>query len=430
MIETQRFKRWILLVLQKNILEQPDALKCLFDNHPDGICILDGDGKFLYVNESIITMLGYTHDEILQTSLNHLLNSPRANKSNNLTNIKSSSKLAIHHKKGYLVYVRLTSIPLISDGLEFGSFIRFEDITQQVEQTKELFDIQEMFTLISEKSQNIISSISADGVFTYISPTVEALLGYTPEEVIGKPAAFFNDPDTNKKFVEHRNSLFIDQNTVRFTGRVRNKSGEYRWYETTAEYIRDETGNIIQTICVGRDVNDRKKAEETIAHLAYHDSLTNLPNRRFFKKHVTEKLEESKDELHSLMLLDLNGFKYVNDTFGHDIGDLLLLEVANRLKNVVADNDFVARWGGDEFTVLQSHLENKADATALMTRIKEIIAEPIMIAGNTLYITASVGFSFFLEDGDTAETLIKNADERMYRAKNQVKLLEQKKNPH
>lgn len=117
------------------------------------------------------------------------------------------------------------------------------------------------------------------------------------------------------------------------------------------------------------------------------------------EKHVTEVLEESKDELHSLMLLDLDGFKYVNDTFGHDIGDLLLLEVANRLKSVVTDNDFVARWGGDEFTVLQSHLENKADATALMTRIKEIIAEPLMIAGNTLYITASIGVSFFLEDG-------------------------------
>ncbi|QRG65892.1 PAS domain-containing protein [Brevibacillus choshinensis] len=99
---------------------------------------------------------------------------------------------------------------------------------------------------ISEKSQNIISSFSADGVFTYISPTVRTLLGYTPEEVIGKPAVAFNHPDDNKKLLESRSSVRIDQDTVRFTGRVRHKNGGYRWYETTVEFIRDRSGEIMQ----------------------------------------------------------------------------------------------------------------------------------------------------------------------------------------
>lgn len=410
-------------MLQKNILEQPGALQYLFNNHPDGICILDVDGMFLYVNQSTLSMFGYTHDEILQTSMDQLLTTSGVSAGYASGKVKAQSKLTIQHKKGYLVYVRFTRIPLISEGQELGSFIRFEDITQQVEQSKELSDIQEMFSLISEKSQNIISSISADGLFTYISPTVHALLGYTPEEVIGKPAAFFNDPATNKKFVEHRNSLFIDQNTVRFTGRVRHKNGNYRWYETTAEYVRDESGKIIQTIGVGRDITDRKEAEEKIEHLAYHDSLTDLPNRRFFKKRVTELLEESKNELHSLMLLDLDGFKYVNDTFGHDMGDILLIEVGNRLNNVVGDKGLVARWGGDEFTVLQSSLESKADVTSLITRIKQTISEPIIIAGHSHFITASIGVSFAPENGDTVQSLIKHADEAMYRAKNQSKTM-------
>lgn len=279
------------------------------------------------------------------------------------------------------------------------------------------------FSLISEKSLNIISSISADGVFTYISPNVKALLGYTPEEVIGKPAASFNSPETNKKFLEHRNSLYIDQDTVRFTGRVRHKSGEYRWYETTAQYIRDQSGNIIQTISVGQDITDRKEAEETIAYLAYHDSETDLPNRRLFKKRLSLLLEESINGYHGLMLLDLDGFKHVNDTFGHDIGDQLLIEAAKRLKSAVGDKGFISRWGGDEFTVLQKNIQSRAEFTSIVERIKDIISEPFMIEGNTIFITASIGVAFSQENGDTVEVLIKNADEAMYRDKNQAKVV-------
>jgi diguanylate cyclase (GGDEF)-like protein/PAS domain S-box-containing protein len=288
---------------------------------------------------------------------------------------------------------------------------------------QEISDIQQMFSLISEKSLNIISSISADGVFTYISPNVKTLLGFTPEEVIGKSAAFFNHPDTNKKFQEHRDSLFIDQDTVRFTGRVRHKNGEYRWYETTAQYIRNESGDIVQTIGVGQDITERKEAEETIAYLAYHDSVTNLPNRRLFKRRLSLLLEESKNDSHGLMLIDLDGFKQVNDTFGHDIGDQLLTEAANRLKFAVGDKGFVARWGGDEFTVLQTNIKSRSDFTNLVERIKDVISEPFIIAGNTIFITASIGVAFSLEDGDTVEALINNADAEMYRAKNLAKVM-------
>ncbi|HWL23088.1 MAG TPA: diguanylate cyclase [Ureibacillus sp.] len=288
---------------------------------------------------------------------------------------------------------------------------------------KEISDIQQMFSLISEKSLNIISSISADGVFTYISPNVQALLGYTPEEVIGKPAAIFNHPDTNKKLPEHRNSLLIDQDTVRFTGRVRQKSGEYRWYETTAQYIRDQNGTIIQTIGVGQDITERKEAEDKISYLAYHDSETDLPNRRLFKERLSLLLKENTNRFVGLMLLDLDGFKHVNDTFGHNIGDQLLFEAAKRLKFAVGDKGFVARWGGDEFTVLQENIESRADITSLVEHITDVISKPFNIAGNTIFITASIGVAISREDGNTVEMLIKNADAAMYNVKNQSKAI-------
>lgn len=279
---------------------------------------------------------------------------------------------------------------------------------------QEISNVQQMFSLISEKSLNIISSISADGVFTYISPNVKALLGYTPEEVIGKPAASFRDSDTHQKFLEHRKSLKIEQDTVRFTGRVRLKNGDYRWYETTAQYIRNHSGEIIQTIGVGRDITDRIKAEETIAYLANHDSETGLPNRRLFKKRLNLLLEESSNHVHGIMLLDLNGFKYVNDTFGHDVGDQLLKEASKRLALAVGEKSLVARWGGDEFTILQTNIISKTHFTSLVKRIKEIISEPFMIEGNTIFITASIGVAFTQEDGETVDELIKMADAQMY----------------
>lgn len=402
-------------MVHENLLEQPDLFQFLFDNHPDGICIVDTEGHFLYVNVTLLSMFGYTNEELSQASFDHLIHSSDCNNSGNF-------RPAIKHKKGYMVYIKLMSIPLVCNGKEMGNFIRIENITNRVGQNQELTDVQEMFALISEKSQNIISSISADGVFTYISPTVKELLGYNPEEVIGKPAASFNHPETIALLKKHRNSLFIDQNTVRFTGQVRHKNGEYRWYETTAQYIRDRSGEIVQTIGVGRDITDRKEAEEKVMHLAYHDSVTDLPNRLLFKREVSLSLEENSHEIHCLMLLDLDGFKFVNDTFGHDIGDELLIEVARRLTLAAGDKGIVARWGGDEFTIFLANIEKKAIMAPILRRIKEIISAPIIIAGHTITINVSIGVSFSKEDGNTVEALIKNADAGMYRDKNQKKI--------
>lgn len=123
-------------MLQKNLLDQPGAFQLLFENHPDGICIVDIDGYIRYANATASTMFGYTEKEILQTSFDQLLHSYGGNCRNFDGSVKSQSKLALQHKKGYLVYVSLTSIPLVSEGKEMGSFIRLEDITKQVEQNK------------------------------------------------------------------------------------------------------------------------------------------------------------------------------------------------------------------------------------------------------------------------------------------------------
>ncbi|MEK3885427.1 sensor domain-containing diguanylate cyclase [Paenibacillus sp. PL2-23] len=378
-----------------HLLEQ--SLPQLFGSHPDGIGVVNACGYLLYGNDKLLSMFGLAQEELAHTTLDKLLNSSRRP-------------------------VRLTTIPLGAGEQPSGSLVRLEDLTEQRNPSKEISNVLEMFAFISEKSENIISSISAEGLFTYISPSVKPLLGYEQHEVIGQPALLFNHPDTNKKLQEHRSALFIDQNTMRFTGQVRHKEGYYRWYETAIEYIRDEAGQIVQTIGVGRDITERMEAEETIRHQALHDSLTDLPNRRLFKQRTIELLEQldSGQQL-GLMLMDLDGFKGVNDTYGHDVGDLLLMETASRLKTVVGHQDVVARWGGDEFTILQAGIRSRSEAKALMRKLQEAIAQPYFIGGHTLHVTGSIGIAVTPEDGSTLDQLVKIADNEMYRAKKQAK---------
>ncbi|WP_456276638.1 diguanylate cyclase domain-containing protein [Bacillus sp. AK128] len=389
----------------QNLLEQ-GSFQNLFENHPDGICVIDSKSQFIYINSALVNMLGYTKNELLQLSLNQLEKTNGERGSD-----KYNSRLELVHKEGDTITVRLTDLPLIMDGEELGKFLRVE----QVEQQTELTDIRDIISLISEKSHDVISTISAEGLFTYITPNVKSVLGYTPEEVVGKPATFFNHPDTNKKLLEHRSELVMSQDTVRFISQVRHKNGEYRWYETTANYIRDDSGQIIQTIGLGRDITESKETEAKMTHLAYHDSVTNLPNRRQFISRVNLILEQNKCDSHGLMVIDLNGFKYVNDTFGHDIGDLLLIEVGRRLADAVGEKGLVARWGGDEFTAFRMSAEEE-ELASLVERIDDLIAQPIVILGNELSVTASIGVSIS-SPGETLEDLIKKADTAMYQNK-------------
>ncbi|MDG0793802.1 PAS domain-containing protein [Cohnella ginsengisoli] len=139
-----------------------------------------------------------------------------------------------------MVDIKLTCVPLRSGEQTIGGLVTLERL---------------------ERPMHIISVFSTDGVFTYISPTVTPLLGYLPEEVIGKPSAAFNHPDEIMQLVEFRGLSYIERDSVRFIGRVRHKNGEYRLYETTSEYVRDESGEIVQTICIGRDITGLRQAE-------------------------------------------------------------------------------------------------------------------------------------------------------------------------
>lgn len=197
------------------------------------------------------------------------------------------------------------------------------------------------------------------------------------------------------------------------------ENGKNGWVSAVYRPCYDAGGAVIGVIGLIRDITQRKAAEQQIEYQAYHDSLTGLANRRMFQEHLTIALAMSQRRRRfvAVLFLDLDHFKLVNDTLGHSRGDALLRQIASRLRGCVREGDTVARVGGDEFTIVLQDLEKKDDAALVASKLLQVVAEPVDIEGQRLYVTTSIGISMSPGDGEDAETLLKNADNAMYRAK-------------
>ncbi|HKR63917.1 MAG TPA: EAL domain-containing protein [Thermoanaerobaculia bacterium] len=191
------------------------------------------------------------------------------------------------------------------------------------------------------------------------------------------------------------------------------------WVSSVYRPHCDENGAVIGVIGLVRDVTERKAAEQQIEYQAYHDALTGLANRRLFQEHLSLALALAQRRMKfvAVLFLDLDHFKVVNDSLGHSVGDELLREAARRLKECVREGDTVARVGGDEFTIVIQELSTRAEAAVVASKVLRAVAEPMDVSGHRLYVTTSIGITVFPEDGDDAETLLKNADTAMYQAK-------------
>lgn len=189
--------------------------------------------------------------------------------------------------------------------------------------------------------------------------------------------------------------------------------------EDSAAPIRDRGGNVIGAVMVFRDVTEKKRSEKRLDYLAYHDNLTGLPNRSLFRERLKSAIAHAKRHnlKVALLFLDLDNFKIVNDTLGHNIGDELLLEVASRLEGCIRKTDTVARWGGDEFTVILEELSNTADADGVARKIIDRLSHAIKAGSHELFVSTSIGIAVYPYDGQDINTLLKNADTAMYQGK-------------
>lgn len=263
------------------------------------------------------------------------------------------------------------------------------------------------------------------GIITFSNPAHSRMHGYNEEELVGKAVwEMLASDEKREELRRYLEMLLIEQPPpTSYITQDRTKDGRIIDVQIDWDYKRDEDGRITGFISVISDFTERKKVEEAISKMAYHDQLTGLPNRALLSDRLNHVLAEGQryNQLVAVLFLDLDNFKNINDALGHDEGDNLLREVVKRLKKHIRSSDTLARHGGDEFTILVQDLKKAENITKVVESIFSEFEEPFILNGHEFFVTTSIGISLYPDDGKDAETLLKNADIAMYRAKEEGK---------
>ena len=277
--------------------------------------------------------------------------------------------------------------------------------------------------MIVESSSDAIVGNSLDGVIVSWNEAAERLFGYPADLVMGQPLSTLFPGAESDEVQSLMERCSRGEHIDAYETECIRQDGLPIGISLALSPIKNKAGAIAGVAAVARDITQRKRAEDRLHHLAFHDSLTGLPNRFLLRERVSQALLLARRHDHkvALLFIDLNRFKEINDTLGHQTGDRLLQVAAGRLRGTLREGDTVARLGGDEFVVCLSGLTTRKDATLIAAKIQEALREPFRIGSAEINISGSIGMSVYPADGQDIETLLQVADTAMYRAKKKAR---------
>lgn len=314
------------------------------------------------------------------------------------------------HRAGVTSKIPLTD----GDGTVIGVLGSYMDITERKRSDLAL-RLQSRALDASVNAILITGKGEAGDVIEYVNPAFKRITGYDPAEVIGRDCRFLQRDDRDQEgLAAIREALAADREVSAVLRNYR-KDGALFWNQLYIAPVPDPDGKTTHHIGVINDVTELIRYQEQLEYQANYDALTRLPNRLLLRERLQQAI--MRDANLAVVFLDLDGFKNVNDSLGHSVGDRLLAVIAERLARCARAGDTVARHGGDEFVIVLTDVVEKEALTAWMERARVAISEPVMLDGTELYVGCSMGASLYPQDGDDVETLLKKADLAMYRAK-------------
>lgn len=401
-----------------------DVLDLIWNNTTDAIFTISHDGSILNVNPAFENMLGWNIENLEGIAYPpFMINMTTEEQQELLRQLKAGqdfpySVIKRMHKYGGILDI-LASYRAINNE-EILAIGMYKDFTEQMFIQEKLQESERNYrTLVENLPEAIIKQ--QNGVIDFINSSGVELFGQNQlQEIIGKSIWDFVSSDRKDEIQElieaaYENEQWTKPKTV--VGKLLRKDGNGIWSEVKVIPIGSKEKPDIQIVI--RDITKEKMYESKLEFLAYHDPLTGLTNRRKFTKIVTDSIKEVKEtkgEL-AMMYIDVDNFKTVNDTFGHDIGDKLLQQFSYRLQSSVRENDVLSRVGGDEFLVLLRDIQDKKQISSIAKRMHQAFQEPYEINDTSLHVTASIGISILSKDGLDAKSLIFNADKALYKAK-------------
>lgn len=327
--------------VEQALIEGEKKFRSYMENAPLGIAIANSDGKYLEVNQKMLELSGYTEQELLKLSrgIGSFIAEESLQKGlEHFETVKregyARGEYLFQRKDGKKYWTEIIAAKINED--------RFIGFHSDISSRKEAED---NYQLLVENSTDIIYKMNSKGVFTFVSPAWTDLLGHPVEEIVNKqfhPMVHPDDLDRCLEFLQKVLKTRKKQSGVEY--RVKHADGSWRWHTTNAAPL----GNVF--IGVARDITDRKKAEDKIRYMSFHDSLTGLYNRTYLEQEM-QRMDTKRQLPVSIVMADLNGLKLINDTYGHGVGDEMLVSAAKILKNFCRKEDIVARWSGDEFII-------------------------------------------------------------------------------
>ncbi len=413
--------------LNKSSIETSKTLNSLLNSvlnaSVNALIAIDNHGKILIFNQAYenlwhLSNKNLSTDEIFTHVLSQV-NDPDSFKEfvystiHNEYDYKTKIIETIDHK-----ILKLTSMPRFLDGKYTGRVCVFTDITPEInQQTK-----TRLHATVFEKSINGILITDKHGVIIDNNEAFSLITGYTKNELIGNKPSMLQSHWHDEGFYQTMWAK-INESGI-FSGEIwdRRKNGEVYISNVSIYAIKNNSNEVENYLAISEDITQQKQYEEHIKDLAFYDPLTKLANRHYFKEELTNIAHNALrlQKQFGLLFLDLDGFKNVNDTYGHLLGDKLLQKVADILQSKTRKNDFVSRLGGDEFTIITQNT-NSRELSLLAQKLIEALSKKIIIDNHEIFIGCSIGISQFLQDTNEPDTLIKYADMAMYDSKNNGK---------
>lgn len=319
-----------------------------------------------------------------------------------------------HPERG-MTYWDWSLTPVKEDGWVIGLVLLLVNVTERLKLEAETRKL----SLAVEQTADSVMITDCAGVIEYVNSAFETITGYSRAEALGSTPRLVKSEEHDRDFYSLLWKKILSGQVYRNIFINRRKEGSLYHEEKTITPIKDSNGRITHFISTGKDITERMQAQERLQYLAYHDVLTALPNRTLFLdrlEHALTRVPRRARQL-AVIFLDLDRFKVINDTLGHDFGDRLLQVLGERLVKCVRDDDTVARVSGDEFAILLEDVASTEDVTIVARKIIEAFAKPFDVYQRELFVTTSIGISVYPTDGEDAKSLLKNADTAMYRAK-------------
>lgn len=404
-------------------MSRMDFYESLFKNNSDLIFIVDSNGIILDANPIAQEITGYNLDEIKYICLDSLLLDYENEQNFHHLILNNSDRADIRVELKILnddaIGCLLKSVPFYEDGLIKGYFIVLKDMRELDKVVDQLIPSPYNYKSITENVLDVIIIMDEQKNYLYVSPSSKEVFEFDYENMNDYEAYFNIHPDSVPLLNESFESTLTTGEPFDIDVQAHHSVRGWIWTKILGKAVYDDKQKFKHMFLIARDISKEKERENELKFFAYHDSLTSIPNRRYLWEHLPKLIQHKNDTENpfAIVLLDIDDFKYINDSYGHEIGDAIIQEFASRLQQLVIDKGIVARLGGDEFVLLLDDLNVVNNIHQFEQLIHQSMQAPFTVQATHLNVTTSIGITLCDRKGLTNSIIFQTVDKALYEGK-------------